>query len=143
MPRKPSMAAIAGCVLACGGLLCLGGCTGPDELTPLATAAQFQATVMEAPNPVIVEFHENGCPACFLTMSTMGQLATEYRGRVRFVRVEAGDLERSGLKRQYPINSWPTVVLFMHGQERQRWVYDLDKSHYRTALDLALSETGR
>jgi hypothetical protein len=58
-----------------------------------------------------------------------------------YVLMSAGfEVQSNDLKRQYEISAFPTVILFVNGQVRQRWVLDYDLDHYRKALDAVLAE---
>ncbi len=39
------------------------------------------------------------------------------------------------IQAKYNIGGFPTVILFVGGQERHRWVMDYDLNHYRAVLN--------
>ena len=55
------------------------------------TTANFEDTVVKSPEPVYVFFYVGGgkCKACDAEQPIFAKLATEYKGKVRFVRVDA------------------------------------------------------
>jgi thioredoxin 1 len=56
-----------------------------------ATMSNFQDAVLKSPVPVYVEFYVGGpqCKPCIAEDPIVAKLATEYKGKVRFVRVDA------------------------------------------------------
>jgi thioredoxin 1 len=55
------------------------------------TVSNFQDAVLKSPIPVYVEFYVSGaqCKPCIAEDPIVAKLATEYKGKVRFVRVDA------------------------------------------------------
>lgn len=43
------------------------------------------------------------------------------------------------IQKTYDVHTFPTVILLVNGQERQRWVLDYDLDHYRSALNEVLA----
>jgi len=120
--------------------LCLAcGCGAPGGAFRAAkTVEQFDQAVADPRQPVLLEFYKAGCPACILLAPTLAELSIEYDGRAAFVTVERSQVAER--RRQYGIRGYPTVLLFLRGQERARWVNEGSKDVYRKALDVALVE---
>jgi thioredoxin 1 len=142
MVRKMINRSVAGAlVAACGVLVFLAaGCAGPsEEIRVVKDAAEFQTVVLESPEPVMVDFYKGGCPTCGALDPLMNQLAEEYRGRVLFARLELMKpyfvVTSEELKKKYDIGMYPTEVLFVNGQEKQRWALDYTADDYRKVLN--------
>jgi len=127
--------------LAAGAVLALaaGGCGGSKTLHLKETAADFQQQVLKADKPVLVDFYKEGCAACGALDPTMDQLADEYRGRVTVAAFRIytffAEVTCPPIKEQYDISFTPTVVLFVGGQERHRWIMDYNVDAYRKVLN--------
>ncbi len=121
--------------------LLAGGCGG-GSLIELNGSGQFQQQVVQAKKPVLVHFFKVGCTRCGLLESAMDQLVNDYRGRVVFAKYYLKDffwvVTNKELQSKYKIDGYPTVSLFVNGQERKRWIMYYDISSYRKALDEAL-----
>ena len=116
------------------------GCGAPGGAFVAArTPAEFDAHLAETTRPVMVEFYKSGCPACGLLAPTMSELSTEYADRAAFVKVERSHLVAQ--RQRYGVSGYPTVLLFIRGKERARWVNQGSKAVYREALDAAIAET--
>jgi len=132
--RLPRRALVACAVLA----LAAGGCGG-SRLRPIASEGEFTEYVLKADRPVLVEFYKGGCVSCLFIDPCMDQLAGEYPDRVIFAKFE---LESFWMKitcppiwKRYRIALFPTVILFVNGQERKRWVVDYSGDSYRQVLN--------
>jgi thioredoxin-like negative regulator of GroEL len=70
------------------------------------------------PNPALVEFYTQGCPACARFGPTYERLAEEYAGRATLLKMDARkNLETA---KQLHVRGVPTVVVFREGEELQR-----------------------
>jgi thiol-disulfide isomerase/thioredoxin len=131
---------ILGAALVVVALLTLvaGGCGGGNVM-PLGDRVDFQQQVLRSPKPVLVDFYKGGgCPTCQIVYPLLDQLADEYRGRVVFAKFEAmtGLFQTtSTLSEKYAIRYFPTVVLFVDGKERKRFILDYNIDNYRQALN--------
>lgn len=84
--------------------------------------------MLKADKPVLVDFYKEGCAACGALDPTMDQLADEYRGRVTIAAFRLYtiflEVTCSPIKEQCDISFTPTVVLFVNGQDKHRWIAD-------------------
>lgn len=128
-------------LLACAVLaLAAGGC-GTENVRQLADTADFHQAI-QSPQPVMVDFYKGGCPTCVALDGTINQLAAEYRGRAVVARFELMKpyfaITSEEIKTKYDIGMYPTVILFVNGQEKARWALDYNVDHYRKALNEVL-----
>lgn len=118
-----------------------GGCDG-GQVTHLRNDAEFNQVVLQSDKPVLVDFYKGGCPTCIRVDGMMGQLAEEYKGRVivaKFMLMQPYFVVTSPeLKRQYGIDFFPTVILFVNGKETWRLLRDYELDDYRRVMDQAL-----
>ena len=119
-------------------LVAVGGC-GPAKFKQVATENEFDEEVLKADKPVVVDFFTGGCASCMFLDGTMDELCTEYDGRVKFVKIELMrfwlEVSCPEIQKRYRIGLYPTVVLFVNGQEKKRWVAQYSTDKYRTRLN--------
>ncbi|MCP5067311.1 MAG: thioredoxin [bacterium] len=78
----------------------------------------FDAEVVDATQPVIVDFWATWCVPCKTIAPCLEKLADRFEGRVRVVKIEAEGNARTAARLQ--VRSVPTVVAFKNGQEVER-----------------------
>ena len=77
-------------------------------------AAQFDAEVLQSPEPVIVDFWAPWCGPCKMVGPEVEKMAVAHAGKARFVKVnvdEAGEIAM-----RYSIMSIPTLAKFEGGR---------------------------
>ncbi len=78
------------------------------------TKENFQEEVLNAKQPVMVDFSAEWCGPCKMIEPIIDEISTEYFGKVKVCKVDTDkDIE---LCAQYKILSIPAVLLFKNGQ---------------------------
>jgi thiol-disulfide isomerase/thioredoxin len=121
-----------------------GGKGGADaKISTIKDEAEFEERVLRAARPAMVVFYKGGCPTCLVLYPVIKCLAEEYGDRVLFYNFEIMKayfkITAKAVKKQYHISYFPTVVLFVGGQERKRWVLKYHAASYRRTLDKVLA----
>ena len=78
----------------------------------------FEAEVLQASTPVLVEFYSDSCIPCKQMSPILGVIAYDYVARLKVVKVNANfDGE---LAEQYSVMVSPTILFFKDGKEAER-----------------------
>jgi thioredoxin 1 len=97
------------------------------------TDRDFNKEVLECKIPVFACFTTQWCHSCYPTCLFADQLAREYVGSVKFVRL---DTEKSPqIAKRYHVIAVPTIVLFRKSQEIKRLLGFQDKWSLRPLLN--------
>ena len=105
---------------------------------PIAvTDDTFDATVIKAKMPVLVDFWAPWCAPCRMVAPIVDELATEYEGKVAFAKLDVD--ENSKMASKYGVMSIPTLLIFKGGNPISHVVGFRPKSELKKSLDAALA----
>ncbi|GGU44327.1 thioredoxin [Streptomyces lavendofoliae] len=81
---------------------------------PEVTDADFDAEVLSADGPVLVEFTADWCGPCRQLAPVLSAVAEEEAGRLKVVRIDADT--NPGTVTRYGVLSMPTLLVFRAGE---------------------------
>jgi thioredoxin len=84
------------------------------------TDQDFAEQVLQASQPVIVDFTASWCPPCRALAPVFEKLSQSYTGKLRFARMDTDENLKTPM--QVGIQGMPTLVLFAHGQQVGRLI---------------------
>ncbi len=100
----------------------------------------FEKEVLESEVPVVVDFYAEWCPPCLVVAEMLEELEGEYRGRVKFVKVDVDEHEE--LAEKYEVMSVPTIAIFHRGELVDGMIGVVKKEQLRKRLDALLNGGG-
>jgi thioredoxin 1 len=95
-------------------------------MTTKVTDGTFDAQVLRAPGPVLVDFWAEWCGPCKMIAPHLEQLATEMAGRVTVAKINIDENPQTPMK--YGVHGIPTLMLFKNGQVAATKIGALPKS---------------
>ncbi len=100
------------------------------------TAEEFKREVLEADVPVLVDFWAAWCQPCVILAPVMEELAADYDGRVKIIKVNVDEARE--LAQNHQVMSIPTVVFFKQGKIKDRSIGAVPKEILAGKLDALL-----
>lgn len=76
--------------------------------------SNFQSDVLEAGEPVVVDFWAEWCGPCKMIAPALEEISTELGGKVKIAKLNID--ENPELAAQYGVRSIPTLMLFKDGE---------------------------
>ncbi len=80
--------------------------------------ADFQTEVLNEQKPVLVDFTAVWCPPCRMVDPIVKQLAVDWEGKVKVVKLDAD--QNPNLLTKYGVLGIPTLMLFRGGEIKER-----------------------
>jgi thioredoxin 1 len=105
-------------------------------MTASVTDATFADEVLASDVPVLVDFWAEWCGPCHRIAPVLDELAKEYEGRARIVKLDADNNPETA--RKYNIMAMPTLIVFRNGEPVSQVMGAHPKSKFRAQLDEAI-----
>ncbi len=101
-------------------------------------SGQFEAEVLGADAPVILDFFSTECPPCEALAPKFEAMADKFGGQVRFLKIfRQGNRE---LATRLSVTSSPTLLFFKGGKEvGERLTGDIQRSAIKSAVEALLA----
>lgn len=81
------------------------------------TEDNFEASVLQADKPVLVDFYADWCGPCKMMAPIVEKMADEYEGRAIIGKLNTD--ENMNLSKHYNVMSIPTLILFKDGEAKE------------------------
>ena len=97
------------------------------------TDANFDDEVLNSDQPVLVDFWATWCGPCRTIAPTIEELASEYQGRAKVVKLDVDHNPQTPMK--YGIRSIPSLIFFKDGRPVDQMVGVVPKPMLMQKLD--------
>ncbi len=108
-----------------------------DKKTLTLTQENFEREVLEAKQPVLVDFGADWCAPCRAIGPVVDELAAEFQARAIVGKVDVD--EQQELARRYGIRSIPSLLFFNGGELAERVAGVLSKRQLAEKLEMLAS----
>ncbi len=104
-----------------------------SEHVTAVSDSSFEQDVLQAGQPVLVDFWAEWCAPCRMLAPTVDAVAEKYAGAARVVKVNVDD--NPSVSQKYGIKGIPTLILFKGGKEEERIVGATSKEAIARLID--------
>lgn len=104
-----------------------------SELIRNVTDASFEADVLQAEGPVLVDYWAAWCGPCKMIAPLLDDAAKQYEGRVTIAKLNVDDNPDTAAT--YGVRGIPTLMLFKDGKAVATKVGAMSKSQLASFLD--------
>lgn len=98
----------------------------------------FKSEILDSNIPVLVDFWAEWCMPCRMIAPIVEELSEDYKGRVKFVKVNVDNNTR--LATDLQILSIPSLIIFKDGKEVKRIMGANPKPQIQKEIDAALGK---
>ena len=104
-----------------------------NDLIKHVTDATFEAEVLKAAGPVLVDYWAEWCGPCKMFAPVLDDIATSYEGKLTIAKLNNDDNQETPAK--HGVRGIPTLMLFKNGNVEATKVGALSKSQLQAFLD--------
>jgi thioredoxin 1 len=104
--------------------------------TVAVTDSTFDQIVLEAANPVLVDFWATWCRPCQMVAPILEELTQEYSGKLTIAKLDVDQNQKTAAR--FHVMSIPTMIIFKKGKPVANIVGFKPKDKLKEDLDAAL-----
>jgi thioredoxin 1 len=101
------------------------------------TDDNFSAEVLNASQPVIVDFWATWCGPCRMIAPIVQELSSEYEGRAKVGKLDVDAAQKTAA--EFGIRSIPTLLIFKEGKVADQIIGAVPKGQITEKLEAALA----
>lgn len=110
------------------------------SLIQTVTGDTFEADVVQSDIPVLIDFHAKWCGPCKAAEPSLNDIAREYEGEARIVKVDID--EEPSLTEKFTVKSVPTLILMHRGAIKERYIGSLTRGGISALIERHLDASG-
>ncbi len=97
------------------------------------TTDSFEAEVLQADVPVLVDFYADWCNPCKMMGPVVAKVAEEYEGRLKVGKCNID--ENMQTAQQYRVSSIPTFMVFKNGKPESTFVGAMSAAEFKEKIE--------
>ena len=109
----------------------------PSKLIKHLSAASFEADVLKASTPVLVDYWAEWCGPCKMIAPILDEVAGTYQGKLQIAKMNVD--ENREIPAKFGIRGIPTLMLFKDGQLAATKVGAMSKAQLTAFIDQQLA----
>jgi len=110
-----------------------------SDLVAIADTSNWDGEVLKSPEVVMVDFWAVWCGPCQMVGPIVDELAKEYQGRLKVMKLNTDDAPDVAGK--YQIMSIPSILFFKGGEVVEKIVGARPKQQFKEIIDTLLSQS--
>ena len=99
----------------------------------------FETYIKSSDTPIFIDLWAEWCPPCIVVAPILKKIVGNYEEKISLAKIEVDEGENMKIAGRLKVRGFPTVILFLNGEEQGRFSGAKSRSEVKAFIDALIA----